>query len=133
MCSRSMTVVGVEDIAPFRHTFEYMVESDIYFQGPSSVEISSLEDLAGNLGEDVTLATGVAIDVVEPVVETLLVSSSGADWRFAAAGDVITVTLSSSEAIFVPTVALRHFEWEGCSTGCDWRTRGCRSGNLYFF
>eukprot|EP01044_Picomonas_judraskeda_P041299 COSAG03_NODE_20717_length_315_cov_0.425926_1_plen_56_part_01 len=33
------------------------------------MEISSLEDLAGNLGEDVTLATGVAIDVVEPVVE----------------------------------------------------------------
>ena len=120
MCSRNMTVVGVEDIAPFRHTFEYIVESDIYFQGPSSVEISSLEDLAGNLGEDVTLATGVAIDVVEPVVETLLVSSSGADWRFASTGDVITVTLSSSEAIFVPTVALRHFEWEGCSTGCDW-------------
>eukprot|EP01046_Picozoa_sp_COSAG06_P122023 COSAG06_NODE_69652_length_196_cov_171.000000_1_plen_23_part_10 len=23
MCSRNMTVVGVEDIAPFRHTFEY--------------------------------------------------------------------------------------------------------------
>eukprot|EP01046_Picozoa_sp_COSAG06_P125522 COSAG06_NODE_73855_length_151_cov_41.403846_1_plen_40_part_01 len=40
MCSRNMTGVGVEDIAPFRHTFEYTVESDIYFQGPSSVEIS---------------------------------------------------------------------------------------------
>eukprot|EP01046_Picozoa_sp_COSAG06_P129437 COSAG06_NODE_78631_length_109_cov_8484.800000_1_plen_26_part_10 len=26
MCSRNMTVVGVEDIAPFRHTFEYIVE-----------------------------------------------------------------------------------------------------------
>eukprot|EP01046_Picozoa_sp_COSAG06_P125190 COSAG06_NODE_73472_length_157_cov_41.948276_1_plen_26_part_10 len=26
MCSRNMTGVGVEDIAPFRHTFEYIVE-----------------------------------------------------------------------------------------------------------
>ena len=73
----------------YKRQFQYTVESDIHFQGASSVRISSLVDLAGNSGEDVSVATGVSIDVVEPVIETVVVSSSGADWRFAAAGDVI--------------------------------------------
>ena len=101
-------------------TFQYEVESDVHFQGASSVRISSLVDMAGNSGEDVIAATGVSIDVVEPAVESLVVSSSGADWRFAAAGDVITVTVSSSEPIMVPSVHLRYFEWEGCAEGCDY-------------
>eukprot|EP01043_Picozoa_sp_COSAG02_P091671 COSAG02_NODE_28370_length_590_cov_2249.983707_2_plen_97_part_01 len=79
------------------YEFLYLVESDVQFQGASHVRISSLVDRAGNNGDGVLEATGVSIDVVEPVVETVVVSSSGADWRFASAGDVITVTVSSSE------------------------------------
>ena len=62
MCTRAMTATA----EPM--TFEYTVESDVWFQGASSVRVSALVDSAGNSGEDAFVATGVSIDVVEPAV-----------------------------------------------------------------
>eukprot|EP01045_Picozoa_sp_COSAG04_P023190 COSAG04_NODE_2719_length_3683_cov_28.055804_2_plen_1005_part_01 len=119
-CWRAMEYVGESvEGSIVMYDFVYSVESDVHFQGVTDVRIGSLVDIAGNVGDDASWAGEVSIDVVAPEVEVLSVSSSGAHSGFAAAGDVITVTVSASESIVEPTVSMVYYEWEGCSDGCE--------------
>ena len=119
-CWRAMEYAGESvDGSIVMYDFVYSVESDVYFQGATDVMVENVVDVGGNVGDDASWPGEVSIDVVAPEVEVLSVSSSGAHSGFAAAGDVITVTVSASESIVEPTVSMVYYEWEGCSDGCE--------------
>jgi hypothetical protein len=75
-------------------------------QGPAAYSISNFSDTTGNAGTTASAAGAVTIDTVDPSVSSILMVSNNTTNTLAKAGDVITLTFTSSETINTPTVTI---------------------------
>jgi gliding motility-associated-like protein len=89
------------------YTATYTVTSGTS-EGLAAISIT-YSDLAGNAGTVVTSTTNnstVTVDISNPTISSLLISSSNANAALAKVGDVITISLTASESIATPTVSI---------------------------
>lgn len=90
-------------------------------------------DLSGNTGTTVTATTNsssVVFDRTAPVLNTVTITSSNADIAKAKSGDVVTLSLTSQEAILQPSVQIMGHTITATNTGGnDWSAAYTMSGS----
>ncbi|KOY52221.1 hypothetical protein I602_1781 [Polaribacter dokdonensis DSW-5] len=75
-------------------------------QGAAAYSISNFSDVSGNTGSTSSGSGAVTIDTVDPSVSNIAMVSNNTADTLAKAGDVITLTFTSSESINTPTVTI---------------------------
>ncbi len=78
-------------------------------EGTVSLSVSAYTDLAGNVGDTetaITTGSNITFDKTAPTLTTLSIASDNSDPTLATIGDIVTLSIGSSEPIQTPTVAL---------------------------
>jgi len=87
-----------------------MSSSDVAIDGTTiPINISTYSDSSGNVGTTVTNITdgsSVTFDMSEPTLPTITIATNNTYSTFGKTDDVVTLTISSNEAINSPTVSL---------------------------